>query len=392
MLRNFRLLLVGLALVATTGGTARSQYYYPGGAGYGGWGFGGWGGTAEGSILRGMGAYAEGAGVYNYDSAVAGSINTDSYMRLNNYLYLSELEAQRRYAAHHAAKMNLDKAHYQAYQSRLRDNPTKDDIDSGAALNTILSQLTDPRVVSGTGSSLRMADAKISAASVRQIPFRSETDAITISLDELTDPKSWPAPLLAQEFKAEREAYQKAVDDALAEDKDGGTVKPETVARVRNAVSQLYSTVDQTIPKTRQPDHLQATNYLKGLAGLSRMLERPNVDAVLAELEKIENTTVGNLVAFMHAYNLRFDAAKTPKQVSTYRDLYPIMISQRDKILGRPSDNPNSNSVTAAPPIDNPTAIFHGFDPNHLNPKASGTNPPPPAPAPSSPSPGTPKP
>jgi hypothetical protein len=383
MLRSSRLVLFGLALVAPTGGGARAQYYYPGGYGYGGWGFGGWGTTYEGSVLRGLGAYAEGAGVYNYDTAVAGSIDVDSYIKLNNYLYLSELEGQRRYAASHAARMNLDMANYRAYQSRLLDNPTKEDIDSGASLNALLNQLTDPKVMSG--SALRQADAKIPAASVREIPFRDETDAITISLDDLTDDKNWPAPLRAEEFKPEREAYQKAVDDALAEDKDGGTLKPETVARVRGAVSDLYAKVDQTIPKTKQPDHLQAINYLKGLAGLSRMLERSNVDAVLAELAKIENTTVGNLVAFMHAYNLRFDAAKTPKQVAVYRDLYRSMVNDRDKVLGKPGE---ANKQVA--PVDNPMAVFHGFDPKHLNPKAPANTPAPPPPA--TPNPGTTKP
>lgn len=388
MVRGIRLVLFGVALVGMTGGDSQAQYYYPGGYGYGGWGFGGWGSTAEGSILRGMGAFAAAEGVYNYDSAVAGSINTDSYIRLNQYLYLSELEAQRRYALHHAAKMNMDMAHYRAYQSRLLNNPTKEDIDSGSSLNSLLNQLTDPRVLSGSGSSLRMADAKIPAASVREIPFRDETDAITISLDDLTDNKNWPAVLRSDTYKPEREAYQKAVDDALAEDKDGGTLKPETVARVRNAVNDLYAKVDATIPKTQQPDHLQAMNYLKGLAGLSRMLERSNVDSVLAELSKIENTTVGNLVAFMHAYNLRFDAARTPKQVAVYRDLYPLMVAARDKIVGKPTENANPG------PVDNPTAVFHGFDPNHLYPKTPATNatPPAPAPAPANRNPGTTKP
>jgi len=391
MIRSIRPVLLGLALVMGTGIQAQAQYYYPGGAGYGGWGFGGWGGTYEGSVLRGMGAYAQGAGVYNYDSAVAGSINTDSYMRLNNYLYLSEIEGQRRYAASHAAKLNMDKAQYQAYRSRLRDNPTKDDIDSGSALNVLLNQFTDPRVISGSGATLRMADGKIPAAAIREIPFRDETDAITISLDELTDDKNWPAALRTDDFKADREAYQKAVDDALAEDKDGGTVKPETVARVRASVRDLYAKVDQTIPKTKQPDHLQAMNYLKGLAGLSKMLEKPNVEAVLAELEKIENTSVGNLVAFMHSYNLRFDAAKTPKQVAAYRDIYRAMVNDRDKVIGKPGEANNP----AMTPVENPTALFHGFDPNHLHPKSStSTAPPPPVPTPSAnvPNPNPPKP
>ena len=378
MFRSIRLALLGLALVVSTGTSARSQFYYPNGYGSAGYGFGGWGSTVQGSVLRGMGAYAEGEGVYNYDTAQADSVNTDTAIRLNQYLYNSDLEARRRYHTHLANRMNLDKSRYQAYQSRLRDNPTKEDIDSGAALNILLGQFTDPKVVSGSGSTLRMADAKIPAASIRQIPFRDETDAITISLDELTESKSWPAPLRDPSFDPEREAYQKAVDDALAEDKDGGTLKAETVARVREAVSQLYRKVDATIPKTRQPDHLQAMNYLKGLAGLSKMLDRSNVDAVLAQLEKIENTTLGNLVAFMHSYNLRFAPATTPKQVAIYRDLYSTMTEQRDKIFGKPTGTQADGSPT---PVENPTALFHGFDPNHVYGKPAGNTPPPPAPA-----------
>ena len=395
MTRGIRLVLFGLAIVATTAGQARSQYNYPGGYGYGGWGFGGWNSTAQGSVLRGMGAYAQGAGVYNYDTAAAGSINTNSYIRLNTYLYQAEMEAQRRYAAHHAAKLNLDRAHYQAYQSRLRDNPSTDDIDSGAALNVILHQLTDPKIMSGSGSALRMADAKVPAAAIREIPFRDETDAITISLDDLTASNNWPAPLRVEDFRPEREAYQKAVDDALAEDKDGGTLKPATVAKVRDTVSRLYSKVDQLIPRTKQPDHLQAINYLKGLAGLSRMLERPNVDAAIAELEKLDNTTVGNLVAFMHSYNLRFDAAKTPKQSAVYRDLYPIMVAQRDKISGKPAETDNADNATAGNrPTEDPTAVFHGLDASHLHPRpvTPNTDPTAPTPAPSTTSPGTTKP
>ena len=155
----------------------------------------------------------------------------------------------------------------------------------------------------------------------------------------------------------------------MAEDKDGGTLKPETVAKVRDAVSRLYQKVSETIPKTKQPDHLQAMNYLKGLAGMSRMLERPNVEAVLGELEKLESTTVGNLVAFMHSYNLRFGEATTPKQKAVYRELYPALSGAREKVLGRPGDANANGDVPPPPPVENPTALFNGIDPTHLNPK-----------------------
>lgn len=380
MYRGIRLVLAGLAVVAATSGEARSQYYYPYGYGYGGYGFGGWGQTVQGSILQGLGAFAEGEGVYNYDSAVADSINVDTAIRLNQYLWNSELDARARYNAHLARRLSLNKDEYKARQMRIRNNPLPEDIDSGEALNALLMQITQPKVMTGSASTLRLANAPIRAAAIREIPFRDETDAITLSLDELTDPKRWPLPLRADVFKTEREAYQQAVDDALVEDMDGGTLKPETVARVRNAVSALYRKVEATIPKTQQPDHLDAINYLKGLAGLSRMLERPTVESVLAELGKLQNTTVGNLVSFMHSYNLRFAPATTPKQKAVYRELYPLMVSTRDKVAGKPDET--IDETPQPRPVDNPTAIFYGLDPNHLHPKPVPAVPNPPAPKP----------
>jgi len=280
------------------------------------------------------------------------------------------LESRARYNRENARRLNLDRAAYDAHQARIRDNPTPADINSGNALNAILDQMADPKVMNG--SALRLANASISPASIKAIPFRDETDAITLSLDNLTDPQSWPLPLRSDALKPEREAYEKAVDEALQQDKDG-SLKPETVAKVRNAVSALYQKVGETIPKTQQPDHLQAMNYLKGLAGMSRMLERPNVEAVLAELEKVQTTSVGNLLAFMHTYNLRFAPAETPKQQAIYRDLLPLLVSSRDKILGKPGA---ANADANAPgQVENPTAVFHGIDPTHLNP----VPPPPPA-------------
>jgi len=377
MRRRVSLVLFGLAFVATAGREARSQYYYPYGTGYGGYGFGGFNsGTTPGDVLRGYGAFAESEGVYEIDDAQAASINTNTVLKLNQYLYNSHIEAQRRYNTYQARRLNLDKAHYDTRQARIRDNPTNEDIDNGNALNAALEQLTDPKLTSG--SALRMADASIPAKVIKDIPFRDETDAITLSLGDLTDPKAWPAPLRAAALTPEREAYQKAVDDALAEDKEGGSLKPETIARVRDAVARLYQKTGDIIPKTKQPDHNQAMNYLKGLAGLSRMLERPNVESILAELEKVENTTVGNLVAFMHSYNLRFAPPQTAKQKAAYQAIYPMFASSREKIMGKQPANAQANNggdTPPPPPIEDPTAVFNGMDGIHLNPRPKDRKP-----------------
>jgi hypothetical protein len=55
-----------------------------------GWGWEGWGGwtsTPEGSLAQGMGHYYTGAGIFNERTAIADSIDADTMMRWNDYIY-----------------------------------------------------------------------------------------------------------------------------------------------------------------------------------------------------------------------------------------------------------------------------------------------------------------
>ena len=65
-----------------------------------GWGWEGWGGwsqTPEGSLAQGMGHYYTGAGIFNEKTAIADSINADTLMRWNDYIFQANQEAARRY-------------------------------------------------------------------------------------------------------------------------------------------------------------------------------------------------------------------------------------------------------------------------------------------------------
>ena len=200
------------------GREAQAQYYYPYGYGYGGYGFGGWGETPQGSIARGMGAFAAGAGVYNYDTAVADSINADTVIRSTS---ISTTRCWKPAAGTTASTPGREPRQAQ-YEARRRGSATtrpRTTSTRATALNAILDQLSDPKIIERLGPP--DGQRQVSPRGDPAIPFRDETDAITISLDDLTDQKSWPLPLPRDAFKAEREAYQKAVDDALDEDKDG---------------------------------------------------------------------------------------------------------------------------------------------------------------------------
>ena len=100
---------IAIAIYAISPGNARAQYGYPGG--YGRYGWGGWGSTIRGSTAAGLGYFNMGRGAYNENTAVARSINNDTYLRWNQYMYLSQQHANNLYHQHlRAEHMRVDKA------------------------------------------------------------------------------------------------------------------------------------------------------------------------------------------------------------------------------------------------------------------------------------------
>ena len=89
MSRNTGRTVVLAATLLLIGAQARAQYFYgPGywGGGYGGYGYGG-AQTAAGNAARGAGVLAAGMGRYNAETAQARSLNVDTAMQFNQYVY-----------------------------------------------------------------------------------------------------------------------------------------------------------------------------------------------------------------------------------------------------------------------------------------------------------------
>jgi len=339
------------------GASAQAQYGYPGG--YGGYGWGGWGAsTIGGDYARGMGVFAAGAGAYNVQSAEANSINADTVMRFNEYLWESQQVSNRREYTRMKQRQGLVNDTVDTIQKRLRENPSQRDIENGDALNAVLNDITNPRIHS---SALRMATDPLSSDVIDDIPFENASEAVTLSLSQLTK-EAWPNALLDDAFTPEREAWHQAVADALKEDEDG-RISPKTLKRVRDAAGRLRAKLEASPPQDPM-ERGEARNYVKTLLGLSRMLENPRVEKAIAALEKHPKTTLGNLFGFMHAYNLRFGPATTPEQREIYSDLYPKMASHRDRIY-------KDSGIDPAPPRRNghPTDFFQGMHLDHLEGK-----------------------
>jgi hypothetical protein len=363
--------ILTLSLLVLAAKEARAQYgygYYP--AGYGGYGWGGWSSTGEGDIARGLGYYNIGAGVYNLNTAQAASINTDTVIRWNQYLYASALEAARRDRALRARRIQRTATTGEAIYERLRDKPTPADITSGDALNVILDQVSDPRVQS---SSIRMATAKIPGEVVRTIPFVNASEAVSISLDRLTSDESWPPALRGPAFELERKAYSEAVDRALKEDEEG-EISAASIKSLRDILGRIRIKLEAS-PPTDKPRLGEAQNYLKTLYGMTRMLEKPEVGKIIAELEKVKETSLGSLLGFMHTFNLRFGKPTTPAQRATYERLYPIMVAYRDRVV--PKDLKPDTKASPKAKSDLPTDFFQGMHLDRIEGKTTDGSPPP---------------
>jgi hypothetical protein len=302
-------------------GTVRAQYW-----GWGGWG--GWAATPDGDIARGLGAFNVGAGIFNLDTAQARAINTDTFMRWNQYLYEAHLEATRRYMAKRDGDAAKNKATYNEIMKNIQDHPTARDVENGDALNAALDQLSDPRISS---SSLKVATTPIDAKIIKDIPFRNASEAVTIVLSQVQGATKWPAALDNDRFQEEKRMFTDVAEKARKEDEEG-EISSTTLNDAHNLVSRLRAKL-AAMPLDDARANQEATKFIKTLAGLIKMLDKPDTREALDQLRMVKTTSLGNLLAFMHVYNLRFGAATTPKERLIYNQLYPLLDEVRDRIV-----------------------------------------------------------
>lgn len=357
---------VAAFLLILAAGPAQAQFY---GGGYWGRGYGGYGGvsTAQGSELQGAGMYAMGMGRYNVESSQARSINADTAMRWNQYMYQSRIEGERIYNKQHAAEEAKQKGNYDAIQSRVRNNPNEFDIAEGSALNSAFTELSNPMIfkkVVDYGGKM-----KLGGEAIRDIPFQYASAGISTSVHQLTQNPA-PAPFQREEFAQDRAKLKALAAEIRKESEETGTPKPETIEKAKAQLMAIKAKVESIYPQASQ-QRRDAEKYIKSLYGLASMLETPAMNVLLSGADKRPDASVGDLLGFMAAYNLRFGASKTPRQREIYRTLYPMLAKLRGEITA-PQD---SNPAMAA---DAPGAVFEGLGYNHTETPSS----PAPAPAP----------
>jgi hypothetical protein len=357
------------AVLVATGGVARAQWLYP--PGYGAFGWGGWGGAHSivGDEARGLGMLAVGEGQFNLLTAKAEAINAETAMQWNQYIYLSTLEAGRRQRETQARRRNLVNETAAATLRRLRDNPTQADVVSGEAMNVTLDEITGPKVYA---RALKQAKFPLPGTSIRIIPFNYAAAALTTSVDDLI--KNGPPDLLkGAEFEADR-ASLRATEEKLREQAEADqTLDPALIREAKGIVKAVRAKIRANPEQyTRNtPRVVAAERYLKGLYGLLTMLDTPAIDVLLAGVEKRPDTTLGDLLAFMQSFNLRFGPARTPEQRALYTQLFPALDGIRDEI--------NASGIAPVDPGakmgNQPSEFFSGMDYEQFDAKHTAATP-----------------
>ncbi len=321
------------ALAFGQGGPAEAQYGYPGGYGnygWGGWGYGGAGGgasTVQGNVARGLGAYAAGAGYYNQQTAVARSINTDTVMRWNEYMYQSQKEANRRQWEQIARRQNQNVTNREKVAARLRDHPEARDIYQGDALNMALEQINDPRVYV---KALSVAKTPIGGEMIRDIPFQYAVGMVTSSIHQVTQDGPPPA-LQTPAFAADRAQLKALGTEIRGELAKDDKADPALIDKAVALVNSMEAKVETTYAaNTRQ--RLEADRYLKALHGLLGMLKTPALDFLLSGVEKRPEASLADLLTFMNSFNLHFGPATTKRQQAVYDALYPKLDALRGQV------------------------------------------------------------
>ena len=358
--------------IAAGSSSAQAQvgrYGYPGG--YGGYGWGGWGGatTFQGDYARGLGNLAAGAGQYNEQTAEARSINADTAMKWNEYIYESQMVTNKKYWE----KMDREKkntiATRQKIQDQLRNNPSREDIESGEAMNVALDDVNNPRVyVRGLDS----AKAKLDGTVIRNIPFQYASAAIVTSIHDLTH--NGPPDLLKKsDFSDDRAALKEVAAKIRAKTDDGKQPASADIEKAQALIKSIRKTLETNYDR-QTPGYSDSEKFLKSTYALTRMLQGPSINVILSGVEKRKDATVADLLGFMNSFNLRFGPATSVEQRDAYAQVFPLLDQARDEAVASLGNNNAATTASKANPHD----FFGQMDYQDLESKKS--IPPPPAP------------
>ena len=230
-------------------------------------------------------------------------------------------------------------------------------------------EINNPRVYA---KALEAGKVKIGGQLIRNIPFQYASAAITVSIHQLTKGAAQVAH--GPEFEKDRTEIKALGQELRKQIEEGKNPDQDTINKMLALINKAEAKADKILPANTR-DRTEADRFLKALHGLIAMLDTPAMDVILSGAENRPEATLGELLSFMNAFNLRFGAATTPTQRQVYDTLYPKLVELRNEVAPALAATTASTSTTKG---TEPDDFFQGMTYQDLQKKA----PAPPAPSP----------
>jgi len=231
------------------------------------------------------------------------------------------------------AKEKRQKATSDEYQ-RLRDNPTAAEIQSGKALNILLSELQ------GLTSGIELRD--LPAVELTLDPqalqhINVSQGAGSVGVLKNGSKLSWPAALSGPEFQDQRAQVSEHVQGAVKQARADGRVDAAAIAQLTSEVEGLRNQLRQNAPSVSFAQHVEAKNFLSSLDAAIVGLEQRDVGNYFNGKYSLQAKTAPELVKQMTQEGLRFAAAASGDEAA-YKALYQNLAGYYRSLVseGRP--------------------------------------------------------
>jgi hypothetical protein len=319
-----RFCIAGVLMLSS--GTARAQF----GGFYAGYpqSFVFAGSTPEGDWARGVGLAAYGMGLYNINTAAANSIEADTWMRLNQYIY----ESAREQARIHRLRLALEQQRRtQAREKRslqIIDHPEPADIYRGDTLNALAWAIGAMRI---QHSAQRMSRVSLPGGSLEKVPLVHASTRTVFSLARLDVKGRWPVLLRDPSFAQARHQYETSIDVVLSQ-VTGRKLSRQALDALEQAVATLMLELGAVSSQANPVDRRVAEEFLEQLSETARTLRHPHAESVLAEVMDYWGTSVADLLTFLERNDLQFGPAKTPAERELYEKLHTLLVEHRGRL------------------------------------------------------------
>ena len=303
-----------------------------------GWGipsnWNGWGsygtGTVPGSILEGWGAYLNGAGYYNVNTAAARAINFDTWFAYTSVMndrqmHMNYSNYLRRLRRHE----NIMTARRHIFE-RLRDNPNASDIKSGDAINVKMRILMNP------GYSARVVEEltiPVLPEVLDQLVVIKPSEGIFTSIKDVKSVSSWPMLFRQNRYGDMRTRLETIWPQAWASLKTNGFVDDSLVKDINVILDDLRKKADSEYGTIDQMAYSYARTFLKSRKDTLRVFQSQSMTEFLQEIATPDVLTLGQLLEALSTRSMQFYPAEDKEQTATYERFYAVLRGAPSTVL-----------------------------------------------------------